>query len=235
MMKKVFLSRHLGFFALFFGAVCFSHAAFTGGYATNNWTLVNSNANGSINLSNAPAKIVLTGGNNESAQPGYTEWRVLVPAAGLLQFDWSYTTLDDAFGPWDGAGWRRNGFSQELAVNNSTNFSGHVSALVSAGDTFAFWVQTSDNMVGPGLLTVTNFNFGVVPPHFTKSAVSNQTVLLHLHTMPGRSYRVEAATALPATNWVQIGTNFIASTNVTSIITTASNFQQRFFRAVLLP
>lgn len=235
MMTKKFFSKYLGFFALFFGTVCLSHAAFTGAYGTNNWTLVNSNANGTINLSNAPAKIVLTGGNNDSAQPGYTEWRITVPSTGLLQFDWVYSTLDDAFGPWDGAGWRQNAISHDLAFNNSSNFFGHVSALVSAGETFAFWVSTSDNLVGPGLLTVTNFNFGVSPPRFTKSAVSNQTVLLQLQTMPGRTYRVEATTVLAATNWVQIGTNFIASTNLTPITTTASNFQQRFFRAVLLP
>ena len=235
MMTKKSFSQYLGLFVVLFGTVNLSHAAFTGAYGTNNWTLVNSNANGTINLSNAPAKIVLTGGNNGSAQSGYTEWRITVPTTGLLQFDWIYSTLDDAFGPWDGAGWRQNANSTQLAVNNSTNFSGHVSAFVNAGETFAFWVHTTDNLVGPGLLTVTNFNFGAAPPRFTKSTVSNQTVLLQLQTMPGRTYRVEATTALPATNWVQIGTNFIASTNLTPITTTASNFQKRFFRAVLLP
>ena len=221
--------------ALVIGAVCSSHAAFTGSYATNNWTLVNSNANGTINLSNAPAKIILTGGNNGSALSGHTEWRITVPATGQLNFDWSYATLDDAFGPWDGAGWRRNVEAEELAANNSTNFSGHVSAFVNAGDTFAFWVRTGDNLVGPGILTVTNFVVSTPAPRFMKSVVSNQSVVLHLQTVPGRTYRVEAATVFPATNWVQIGTNFVATTNLTPLNTTASNFPRRFFRAVLLP
>lgn len=220
---------------MFLGAVCSGQAAFTGPYATNNWWLVNSNANGTIDLSNAPAKVVLTGGDNQSYLPGYTEWRVAVTNAALLQFDWSYSTLDDNSVPFDRAGWRLNNLTNELARNDSTNLTGSVSVSVGEGDTFAFWVRTGDNLLGAGSLTVTNFNAGAAPPRFTKSAVSNQTVLLHLQTIPGRTYRVEATTVLPATNWVQIGTNFIATTNVTPLSTTASNIPRRFFRAVMLP
>lgn len=233
-MKRTLL-HHWGILALVIGMVCSTHAAFTGPYATNRWTLVNSNANGFVNYSNAPGQITLTGGNNLTNAPGYTEWRVNVTNAALLQFNWRYFTLEDDSGPFDRAGFRVNNEFTELARNDSTVLTGVASANVHPGDTFAFWVRTGDNLIAPGVLTVTNFNFGVVPPRFMKSAVSNQTVLLHLQTIPGRTYRVEATTVLPATNWVQIGTNFLAATNLTPLNTTASNFPRRFFRAVLLP
>lgn len=233
-MKKT-LFRPGAILALAMGMICSSHAAFTGSYATNQWTLVNSNANGSVGYSNAPGQIVLTGGNDQSRAPGYTEWRVNVTNAAQLQFNWRYSTLEDDSGPFDRAGWRLNSAFHELARNDSTNLNGSVVVNVSVGDTFAFWVRTGDNLIAPGILTVTNFNVGVAPPRFTKSAVSNQTVLLHLQTIPGRTYRVESTTVLPTTNWLQIGTNFVAVTNLTPFNTTASNFPRRFFRALLLP
>jgi hypothetical protein len=233
-MKRTLL-KYLGLLAVCLGTVCSSHAAFTGPYATNRWSLVNSNADGFVTYSNAPGQIRLTGGNNQTYLPGYTEWRVNVTNAALLQFDWRYSTLEDDSGPFDRAGFRVNNEVTELARNDSTVLTGFASANVQPGDTFAFWVRTGDNLIAPGVLTVTNFNFGASPPRFTKSAVSNQTVQLQLQTIPGRTYRVEATAVLPATNWTQIGTNFIATTNLTPLTTTASNFSRRFFRAVLLP
>lgn len=225
----------LGFLGFCLGTVCSSHAAFTGPYATNRWSLVNSNADGFVSYSNAPGAITLTGGNNLSYTPGYTEWRVDVTNATLLQFEWRYFTLEDDYGPFDRAGFRVNDTFTELARNDSTVLTGSASAQVQPGDTFAFWVRTGDNLIAPGVLTVTNFNFGATPPRFTKSGISNQTVLLQLQTIPGRTYRVEAATVLPATNWVQIGTNFVATTNLTPVSTGMSNLPHRFYRAVLLP
>ena len=235
MKMKRTLQHHWGIMALAIGMICSSHAAFTGPYATNRWTLVNTNADGFVNFSNAPAAITLTGGDNYSYAPGYTEWRISVTNAALLQFEWHYSTLDNDSGPYDRAGWRLNSSTNELARNDSTNLTGSISVNVSAGDTFAFWVRTGDNLLGAASLRVTNFNFAATAPRFMKSAVTNLTVLLHLQTIPGRTYRVEATTVLPATNWVQIGTNFVATTNLTPLNTTASNFPRRFFRAVLLP
>ena len=235
MNMKQTLRHHWGILALAIGMVCSVHAAFTGPYATNRWTLVNTNADGFVNFSNAPAAITLTGGDNKTYAPGYTEWRVSVTNAAQLQFEWRYSTLDNDSGPYDRAGWRLNTATNELARNDSTILTGSVSVNVSAGDTFAFWVRTGDNLLGAASLTVTNFNFGAPAPRFMKSAVSNQNVLLHLQTIPGRTYRVEATTVFPATNWLQVGTNFVATTNLTPLNTTASNFPRRFFRAVLLP
>jgi hypothetical protein len=221
--------------ALFLGLAVSAHADFTGQFATNRWTLFNTNADGFINLSNAPRSVTLTGGDNQSYLPGYTEWHVTVTNTTQLSFTWRYTTADDNSGPFDRAGWRLNTATNELARNDSTTLTGSVTANASTGDVFAFWVRTGDNLLGPGRLTVTNFNFSATPPHFVKSAVTNQTVVLHLQTIPGRTYRVEATPVLPATNWVQIGTNFVATNALTPLTTTTSNFPRRFFRAVLLP
>jgi len=235
MNTKRTLLQYLGILAIGLATLCSSHAAFTGPYATNRWTLVNTNADGFVSYSNAPGQITLTGGNNQTYLPGYTEWRVNVTNAALLNFDWRYFTLEDNSGPFDRAGWRLNSMTNELARNDSTNLNGSVSAIVSAGDTFAFWVRTGDNLVAPGVLTITNFTFGVAPLRFTKSGISNQTVLLQLQTIPGRTYRLEGTAVLPATNWVQLGANFIATTNLTPVSTGMSNLPRRFYRAVLLP
>ena len=58
---------------------CASHtasAAFTNAYAAANWTLVNSNADGWIDLSEAPDRVRLVGGNNGAASAGLTTWSI---------------------------------------------------------------------------------------------------------------------------------------------------------------
>lgn len=214
------------------------HASFSGPYATSNWSLVNSNANGSIDISAAPNRVRVIGGNNQSVNPGLTEWRITVPAAVTIQFDWSYFTADDTSGPWDLAGWRKNGLSVELARNSSTNLSGHVSVDVVAGDTFAFWVRTSDNLVAPGELSITNFTTGPTAPaplKFMCATISNQTVGVEFVTTPGRTYRIEGANQLPSTNWTQVGTNVTAVSDLTVVSVSITNSPRRFFRAVRLP
>jgi hypothetical protein len=214
------------------------HASFSGPYAVSNWSLFNSNANGFVDTTAAPARVGLTGGNNQSVQPGVTEWRINVPAAVTIQFDWSYATIDDTSGPWDRAGWRKNGQWVELVRNDSTTLNGRVSVNVEAGDTFAFWVRTEDNLVAPAELTITNFSTGPTPPaplKFMCATISNQTVRVEFVTVPGRTYRVEGANQLPSVNWVQVGSNVTATASLTVVPVTTTNSPQRFFRAVQLP
>ena len=66
-------------------------------YAPSNWTFTNSNADGSVNTSQAPTSISLTGGNNGSSDPGNTDYTTTAAAAGEVMFDWDYSTFDGPF------------------------------------------------------------------------------------------------------------------------------------------
>lgn len=234
-MKQTFTRFSIA--AILIAITAWVQAAFSGPYATNHWTLVNTNADGFIDASNAPASIRIVGGNNGSYGSGVTEWRITAPSAATLQFDWRYFTLDDILGPWDRAGYRVNTSRVELARNDSTNLNGRVNVNVNAGDTFAFWVRTEDNLLAAGELTITNFVAGPLssPPNFTLCEISNSNIVVRFDTIPGRTYRLEATDSLPATNWVQISTNFVAVTNRTLMSVSLSNYTHRYFRATLLP
>ena len=153
----------------------------------------------------------------------------------MISFDWNFSTLDDDSGPWDRGGWRKNTVFKELANDHSTNLSGQVSALVSAGDVFGFWVRTEDNLVYPGILSITNFIVSAAPPRFSSITVTGQVVTLRFETIPGRRYQIEAAAGLPASPWTQVGSDILAVDTVTSMTTNLAGSPRCFFRAVLMP
>jgi hypothetical protein len=220
-------------------STCSSLAAFTGPYMPGNWSLVNSNADGTLDLTGSPETVRLIGGNNYSFDPGMTEWTILAVTAATIQFDWSYTTSDDSSGPWDRAGWRKNGTYVELARNDSAVRNGHGSFEVNPGDTFGFWVRTADNLVAPGELTISSFesNSGATAPapRFVSASLSEETVSVQFETIPGRTYCVMASGEVTGTNWTQIGSNVTASGALTSFPAGPNHGERRFFRAVLLP
>jgi hypothetical protein len=220
--------------AMVLGAACPARAAFSGPFALSNWTLINSNANGSIDLSAAPDGIRVTGGNNGSVYAGLTEWTMTVPAATTIQFDWIYATDDDTSGPWDRAGWRRNGVFTELARNDSTNLHGRVTANVSAGDTLSFWVKTEDNLVAPGKLSITNFTFSSIP-RFVSASLNGETVSVQFETIPGKTYCIMGASEVFASDWVQVGATVTAVSALTTVVVGPNTSPRKFFRAALLP
>jgi hypothetical protein len=77
-------------------AVCFAatpaHAQFSGAYDPANWTFTNTNADGSVNTTTAPAAIRVDGGANGSGAPGSTTYSILANAAGTVSFNWNYST-----------------------------------------------------------------------------------------------------------------------------------------------
>lgn len=155
MMKKLSLATAgAAFVAL--GAVGSAQAAgFTGAYDPSNWTLSNSNANGYVNTSNAPASISITGGNNWSWNYGQTTYTTTSASNGLLSFDWSYGTNDwSAY--YDPFGFILNGAFTQLTNNNLGWESGTFSTLIAQGDVFGFGVNTVDNTTGAATATISN-------------------------------------------------------------------------------
>jgi hypothetical protein len=129
-------------------------AAFIGDYALNRFTLTNTNADGSAMTPDGGLSIILTGGNTGSGQPGTTDLVTAATAAGLVQFQYSYSALD--FPGFDFGGYLVGGAFSKLADTDGQ--SGTAMFTVNSGQTFGFRVATQDNTGEPGILTVSNFS-----------------------------------------------------------------------------
>ncbi|MCZ8191425.1 MAG: PEP-CTERM sorting domain-containing protein [Microcystis sp. LE19-338.1B] len=147
---------------------------FQDAYDPINWTFANSNADGSVNTSGAPASISLTGGNNGTGNPGTTNYTTTAAAAGTVTFNWNYSTADalvDSF-----CSNLPNNFCdpfivlvngvQTIPLNPSggTTQSGTSTFNVLAGDSFGFRIATADNFFGPGSVTISNFSAPIPEP-----------------------------------------------------------------------
>lgn len=131
-----------------------ARAAFISPYALNNFTLTNMNADGTAVTPDGGLSIVLTGGNNGSGEPGTTNLTTTAQGSGLVQFNYSYSSLD--LPKQDFAGYLLGNSFTQIADTNGQ--SGMISFSVTHGQTFGFGVDTVDNQFEPGILTVSNFN-----------------------------------------------------------------------------
>ncbi len=131
-----------------------AEAGFIGPYSLSEWSLVNVNGKGSVTTPDGGMSIVLSGPNNGSGLGGSTE--VISPATGpaLVQFDWSYSTLDDP--GFELAGYFVGAQFFELSSTDGDFGIGSISAT--AGQDFGFAIVTVDNTGAPGILTISNFD-----------------------------------------------------------------------------
>jgi len=130
-------------------------ADFTGPYDHSLWTLDTYGGDGSA--AGSADTLVLTG--NNAGGRLITVYTIKSPGDGTFSFDWSYT-CDDEFSRLDTAGYVIAGVVYKLA--EETGQSGSVSVAVLEGDSIGFFVDTSDGLDQPGVLTVTGFD-GPVP------------------------------------------------------------------------
>jgi hypothetical protein len=143
-----------------------------GAYDPSNWTFANSNADGFVDTTGAPASISLTGGDNGSGSFGTTDYTTTAAAAGTVTFDWNYSTPDAPF--WDPFGYLLNGSFTQVTDNwGGVVQNGTSTFNVLAGDSFGFRIFTVDNIVGRGSVTISNFSAPIPEP----SAVLSLLVL----------------------------------------------------------
>ncbi|QZZ22774.1 PTPA-CTERM sorting domain-containing protein [Leptothermofonsia sichuanensis E412] len=141
-----------------------AHAlGFTTPYAPANFTLTNTNADGSVDTSGVPNSITITGGDNGSFTFGLTDYVTTATTAGLVSFNWNYGTRDSS--PfWDPFGYIVNGvFTQLTNSAGPTIQNGSVSFNVALGDSFGFRIRTVDNLAGRASATISNFNVQAIP------------------------------------------------------------------------
>ncbi|TRV05311.1 MAG: PEP-CTERM sorting domain-containing protein [Microcystis wesenbergii Mw_MB_S_20031200_S109] len=139
-------------------------------YAPINWTLTNSNADGFVDTTGAPASISLTGGENNSGSSGTTDYTTTAAAAGTVTFDWDYSTQDSLVDSDSFCSNLPNDFCDPFIVlvngvgtiplnpSGGTTQSGTSTFNVLAGDSFGFRIATADNFFGPGSVTISNFS-----------------------------------------------------------------------------
>jgi hypothetical protein len=129
-------------------------AGFLDTYPLTQFTLTNSPSfvltNGSVKM--VGTTIVLTGGNSGSGEAGTTDLLTTAVAAGLIQFDFSYASLDVR--QFDSAGYLLNGVFTQLADTDGE--SGMAQFAVTLGESFGFRVATADNQFEPGILTISS-------------------------------------------------------------------------------
>jgi hypothetical protein len=133
-----------------------ARADFITPYSLTDFILANTNADGTVITPDGGASIILTGGNNGSGMPGFTTFVATSVSSGLVQFQFSYSSMD--IPGQDIAGYLVGNVFTFLADTDGTSSTNPVSFSVGAGQSFGFEVKTVDNEFEPGILTVTNFS-----------------------------------------------------------------------------
>jgi hypothetical protein len=155
-------------------AIPHAKASFISDYAVDMFTLSNTNANGTVITPDGGLTLQLTGGNTGSGLPGTTAFTVTAAASGVVDFSFSFLSLDSTKAvcgtnsnlPCDYGGYLvGNQFTQ--VADDTNQVSGTVSFNVASGQIFGFEVGTVDNNGEPGVLTVSNF----LAPQDTTAAV----------------------------------------------------------------
>jgi hypothetical protein len=129
---------------------------FSGDYDPSNWiTTLSPASDGSVDTSNAPTDITITGPNNLQAL-SYVNYTIGAPSSGTVSFDWLYNTIDSP--GVDSFGYLINGVQTQLTDDQTTLPSGISSFSVVSGDIFGFYVASTDGDFSAGIATVYNFN-----------------------------------------------------------------------------
>jgi hypothetical protein len=151
-----------------FGVTPAHAVGFSGSYDPANFTLTNTNSNGSVNTSGAPNSIVLTGSDTAAGGAGNLKYTVTAAGAGTFGFNWNYTTVDSTF--WDPFSVLINGVATQLTNSGGfQNESGTYTQAVNSGDIIGWQVATLDNTGGAPNVTISNFSAPstAVPEPFT--------------------------------------------------------------------
>ena len=135
-------------------------ASFIQTYDLSQFTLTNTNADGTAMSPDGGLSLILTGGNDGSGLSGTTDFVMNATVGGLISFDFIYSacSLTDIC---DTPGFDFGGYlldSNFIQVADTTGLSGKVSFNIVSGDTFGFRLGTLDNTGEPGILTITNFS-----------------------------------------------------------------------------
>ncbi|MEY3399354.1 MAG: hypothetical protein RL220_1948 [Bacteroidota bacterium] len=128
---------------------------FNGYYAYSNWATDIGAGNGFV-TQNSNFNVSITG-NNNGADGVLTTYETVVPVAGLISFNWQWTTLD--LPQFDPGFFILNGAVTTLTTSAGANQTGTFSIALNAGDIFGFGVSSLDGCCGAATLSISNFTW----------------------------------------------------------------------------
>jgi Zn-dependent metalloprotease len=141
-----------------FGAI---QTGFAGSYTPANWTQQLVNSNGSVNTAGAPNSIVMTSSDNFSFANGQTSYSITIPCSGILSFNWSYSTTDNAandYPRYSINGGILNYFpGYQFESGDPEQQTGTFTLQVSAGQVLMLQMHSTFNLGGAASLTISNF------------------------------------------------------------------------------
>lgn len=137
---------------------------FYGYYDISNWELHPNS--GSIDISDAPLSIEFESG--DSGHQDLTYIQIEIPADGIVQFNWSYTTSDESPN-FDFPFYMINGIVTpftSIDFSGADTQSGIETINVSKGQTFALGAYTFDGIYGSATIEAFSFSAPIVPVSF---------------------------------------------------------------------
>ena len=142
-----------------------SQAQFTGCYAAANWTVNNTNTNGSLYSTTNYFDIIADtdqNGNNvqgvdcSTTNNGNVSVCISIPASGQIMFSWYWTGGNNATLLTEPFGYCINNVATDLT--NNTTYSGTQTVNVTSGDNFCFVLSSQFSNSHPTLFTHININ-----------------------------------------------------------------------------
>jgi autotransporter-associated beta strand protein len=122
-------------------------------YDPANWIIDDDEAHGgSVYTDYAPYQVTLYGPEDRSRLPGEVGYSIVIPASGMLSFDWYFSNFDL---PGYDFAYFINGVEASLA--GADGEFGHVEVNVLAGDVLGWRITSADSVGGQAILTISNF------------------------------------------------------------------------------
>jgi PEP-CTERM motif len=147
-------------------STCKADSLFNGIYDVGNWTTTLTNSDGAVDTSSAPDFITMVGGDNGSGGPGEILFSMIAPHNDSFAFNWTYLTFDFDGSAFDPAGYEIDGVKTQLSPSSSEfGFlgSGVTTVNLTSGESFGFYVDSTDNDLGPAILQVSAGDSTSVP------------------------------------------------------------------------
>jgi hypothetical protein len=176
-----------------------AHAAFTGMFASSNWT--QTPGTGAVNSFNA-SFLSISSGNDGSGFASNTDVTIALPAAGTVSFDWDYVTSDFFGDPFYDPFIALTPSEVQLTLSalggGSVAQSGSYSFSGGSGAAVGFRIRTRDNLFGSATVRISNFNFddGGGTPAPEPGALALVGVALGAAAWVGRRQRRSRVSAL---------------------------------------
>jgi hypothetical protein len=137
---------------------------FSGVYGIANSVIKNNNTNGGIDINFFPDSLVLvSSGDNNSGNPGYSEYAFRANASGTIKFNWHFTCLDGSIYDYPTIALNNGPFNyfNAYALSSSVqNQRGSHTQTVTIGDTVRLRIETVDNLFAPGKCVIS----GLIAP-----------------------------------------------------------------------